>query len=66
MIKKLSFGTLFLLTATLLSLAQDLTSPKQHFGFSIGDNYKLATYTQTEAYFKKIASSSDRVSLVNM
>ena len=66
MIKRISFGILFLLSSTLLSVAQDLTSPKQFFGFSIGDNYKLATYTQTEAYFKKIASSSDRVSLVKM
>jgi hypothetical protein len=66
MIKRLSFGILFILYATLLSVAQDLPSPKQFFGFSIGDNYKLATYTQTEAYFKKIASVSDRVSLVNM
>ena len=66
MIRKLSICALFLISSTLLSVAQDLTSPKQHFGFSIGDNYKLATYTQTEAYFKKIASSSDRVSLVNM
>ncbi len=41
-------------------------SPLQHFGFSIGDNYKLANYTQTEAYFKKVAASSDRVILVNM
>ena len=66
MIKRLLFITLFFLTTALLSVAQDLISPKQHFGFSIGDNYKLATYTQTEAYFKKIASSSDRVSMVNM
>lgn len=32
-------------------------SPKEHFGFSIGDDYQLATNTQTEAYFKKLASS---------
>lgn len=49
-----------------LSVAQELPSPKQHFGFNIGDNYKLATYTQTEAYFKKLAAASDRVSLVDM
>jgi hypothetical protein len=65
MIKRLSLCTLLLATA-ILSVAQDLTSPKQHFGFAIGDNYKLANYTQTEAYFKKIASVSDRVSMVNM
>jgi hypothetical protein len=66
MIKRLSLCMLFFLAAAGLTTAQDLTSPKQHFGFAIGDNYKLATYTQTEAYFKKIAAVSDRVSLVNM
>jgi hypothetical protein len=66
MIKRLLTVTLFLFASTLFSVAQDLTSPKQHFGFSIGDNYNLTTCTQTEAYFKKIASSSDRVSLVNI
>jgi len=60
------FCFLIILTTSLLTVAQNLPSPKQHFGFAIGDNYKLATYSQTEAYFKKIASVSDRVSLVNM
>ncbi|QCR22774.1 M14 metallopeptidase family protein [Pontibacter sp. SGAir0037] len=49
-----------------LSLAQGLPSPKEHFGFTIGDDYQLATYTQTEAYFKKLAAASDRVNLVDM
>src|ERR1700727_2377562 len=39
-------------------------TPKDAFHFTIGDNYQLANYTQTEAYFKKLASSSDRVKLV--
>jgi hypothetical protein len=43
-----------------------LTSPKEHFGFNIGDDYHLATYTQTEAYFKKLAAESDRVKLVDI
>ncbi len=43
-----------------------LTSPKEHFGFAIGDDYHLATYTQTEAYFKKLAAQSDRLRLVDM
>jgi len=37
--------------------AQTVPSPKEHFGFDIGDDYKLANYTQTEAYFKKLAAS---------
>ena len=64
--KKFSLGILVLFLSFTLSLAQSLPSPKQHFGFTIGDNYKLATYTQTEAWFKKIASASNRTSLVDM
>lgn len=41
--------------------AQHIPSPKEHFGFNIGDDYHLANYTQTEAYFKKLAAISDRV-----
>ena len=36
--------------------AQNVPTPKSHFGFSIGDNYHLATFTQTEAYLKKNSS----------
>src|SRR5690349_17769004 len=45
--------------------AQNVPSPKEHFGFNIGDDYNLATYTQTEAYFKKLAAS-DRVKMVDL
>src|ERR1700754_2836391 len=41
----------------------NIPTPKSFFGFSIGDNYQLATYTQTEAYLKKIAAASDRARL---
>lgn len=50
--------------AALSALA--LTSPKEHFGFAIGDDYQLATYTQTAAYFQKLAGESDRVKLVDI
>ncbi|MDO6434868.1 M14 family metallopeptidase [Flavitalea sp. BT771] len=46
--------------------AQHIPAPKQHFGFNIGDDYQLATYTQTEAYFRKLAAASDRVRLVEI
>ena len=49
-----------------MAYAQDVPSPKSHFGFNIGDNYQLATYTQTEAYFKKLAQASKRVKLVDI
>ncbi|WP_142683068.1 M14 family metallopeptidase [Chitinophaga polysaccharea] len=56
--------TLGLFCAT--AAAQHIPSPKEHFGFNIGDDYQLANYTQTAAYFKKLAASSDRVQLVNI
>ena len=42
------------------ALGQQIPAPKEHFGFNIGDNYKLATYAQTEAYFQKLDLVSDR------
>jgi len=41
-------------------------SPREHFGFAIGDDYQLATYTQTESYFRRIATESDRLQLVEI
>ncbi|MGV3761623.1 M14 family metallopeptidase [Parapedobacter sp.] len=45
------------------AVAQHIPSPKEHFGFAIGEDYKLANYTQSEAYFKKVATASDRVKM---
>lgn len=57
----------FLLFASLnVSAQQEVPTPKSHFGFAIGDNYQLANYTQTEAYFKKLAATSKRVKLVEI
>lgn len=55
------------LSLTVLPVAaQQVPSPKDHFGFNIGDDYQLANYTQTAAYFRKLAASSDRVELVDI
>ena len=43
----------FFISTQLFVQAQNVPTPKSHFGFSIGDNYHLATFTQTEAYLKK-------------
>ena len=43
------------------AVAQHIPTPREHFGFGIGEDYKLANYTQSEAYFKKVAAASDRV-----
>lgn len=41
-------------------------SPKEHFGFTIGDDYQLANFTQTADYFKKLSEQSDRVKLLGI
>jgi hypothetical protein len=61
----LTFSLFFLLSAG-LAQAQMVPTPKEHFGFNIGDDYQLTTYTQAEAYFKKLDAASDRVKMVDM
>jgi hypothetical protein len=46
--------------------AAHLTSPKEAFGFNIGDDYRLADYTQLEAHWKKLAAESPRLKLVDI
>jgi hypothetical protein len=60
--KLFSLAMLLFLFTSMVS-AQAVPSPKDHFGFQIGDNYHLATFTQTEAYFKKLAAASNKVKL---
>jgi len=59
-----------LLVAVMLLLAFSAQaappSPREHFGFAIGDDYHLASYTQTERYFRRMAAESDRLRLVEM
>jgi hypothetical protein len=57
MIKKICLAALSTVIAAGTLLAQTVPTPKEHFGFNIGDDYQLANYTQTEAYFKKLAAT---------
>jgi hypothetical protein len=43
-----------------------VTPPSVEFGSSIGDDYFLATYTQLEAYWKRLSRESDRIRLVDI
>jgi len=49
----------------MVAKAQTVPSPKEQFGFNIGDDYKLANYKQTVAYYKKLAESP-RAKLVDI
>ena len=40
--------------------------PKQQFGFNIGDDYQLATYTQFVEYWQKLDKESDRMKVVEI
>ncbi len=40
-----------------------ITSPKEQFGFAIGDDYMLVNYTQFLAYWQKLAEESDRMAV---
>src|SRR5580658_9077205 len=42
----------------------NITTPKEALGFNIGDDFHMASYTQLEAYWTKLASESDRMKLV--
>ena len=46
--------------------AQTITSPRQHFGFNIGDDYQLATYTQFAEYWRRLDKESDRMTVVEI
>ena len=43
-----------------------ITPPAAEFGASIGDDYFLATYSQLETYWKRLARESDRLRLVDI
>ncbi len=60
MVSKLKCLLIALLCAPCALLAA-APSPKEYFGFSIGEDYHLPNFTQTDAYFKKLAETSDRV-----
>jgi hypothetical protein len=73
-------GKLLLLTAFAVGLiapaaAQDLikpaggktvTSPKEYFGFDMGEDYCLANYKQMVSYWKKIEGQTDRMKVVSI
>jgi hypothetical protein len=42
---------------------QNITTPKEHLGHDIGDDYWLATYSQLVEYWKILADESDRMDL---
>jgi len=44
----------------------NVTTPKQQFGFNVGDDYQLVNYTRLLAYWKKLDQESNRMTVVNI
>jgi hypothetical protein len=59
-------GCALVLATAAIAAAQTITSPRQHFGFNIGDDYQLATYDQFQAYWHKIDKESPRMQVVEI
>src|SRR6478735_2599458 len=43
-----------------------VTTPKEHFGFDMGEDYCLANYKQFESYLRKIEKQTDRLKVVGI
>src|SRR5437660_303966 len=46
--------------------ASKITTPKEQFGFNLGDDYQLTNYSQLSEYWQKLAKESDRMRLVDI
>src|SRR5215471_15782181 len=46
--------------------ARHVTTPQEAFGFRVGEDYHMASYTQMESYWKKLAAESDRIKLTDI
>jgi hypothetical protein len=53
-------------TRTQSQAVSTITPPAAQFGVDIGDDYFLATYSELEAYWKRLAAESDRIRLVDI
>jgi hypothetical protein len=43
-----------------------ITTPKEAFGFNVGDDYHMANYAQLTSYWQTLAKESDRMKLVDI
>lgn len=60
---KLLFFIAIIMTFSFLGFGQSVPEPEEVFGFKVGADYHLATYTQAIEYFKKLEENSGRIKL---
>jgi hypothetical protein len=56
-------STLSILALVAPAAQTPITTPRQQFGFDIGDDYQLANYTQIADYWRTLDAQSDRLVL---
>ncbi|SNR60545.1 Zinc carboxypeptidase [Maribacter sedimenticola] len=49
-----------------LAVAQNVPAPKDVYGFNVGDDYKLADYSQIEDYLSQLDAASNRVQKIEI
>src|SRR5689334_5479700 len=67
--KSIVRGTVLVLIFSAAAFAQSgrhITTPKEALGFDVGDDYHLANYAQFSAWWRKLATESDRMKLVEI
>lgn len=63
---KALLAAVFLLACASLAVAQKVPSPKDVYGFRVGDDYKLADYAQIEDYLTQLDNASNRVKKIEL
>lgn len=63
MIRRLNQAVLAMTLAAAPLAGQSVPTPRQEFGFEMGEHRKLADWTQLTSYYEKIAQTSQRVTV---
>ncbi len=58
--------TLILVMAAALGASAQIPTPESILGHKVGEDFYLATYEESIAYFQKLAASTDRIKLVKI
>lgn len=62
-LRRLAATAVLLIAPAALAAQSPLTPPREALGFEIGADYRLATYSQLQAWWEKLARQSDRMVL---
>ncbi len=65
-LKTLLLSVVMSLSCAAFSVAQNVPSPEDVYGFRVGADYKLADYSQIEDYLSKLDAASNRVKKIEI